>query len=102
MKLRKEDQEFRNPRIFYPDPKTVQLDRVLVVLFLWLKTNGMRPATTGRQKKEFEKVDVHFKRLAALAGVSGFTENEQIARQWLETDVFDLVNRGAQRKPSLH
>lgn len=94
MKLRKEDQEFRNPRIFYPDPKTVQLDRVLVVLFLWLKTNGMRPATTGRQKKEFEKVDVHFKRLAVLAGVSGFTENEQIARQWLETDVFDLVNRG--------
>jgi hypothetical protein len=94
MKLRKEDQEFRNPRIFYPDPKTVQLDRVLVVLFLWLKTNGMRPATTGRQKKEFEIVDVHFKRLASLPGVAGFLENEQIARRWLETDVFDLVNRG--------
>lgn len=94
MKLRKQDQEFRNPRIFYADPKNVDLDRVLVVLFLWLKTNGMRPATTGRQKKEFEKVDVHFKRLAALPGVSGFTEHEDIARQWLETDVFDLVNRG--------
>ncbi len=94
MKLRKQDQEFRNPRIFYADPKNVDLDRVLVVLFLWLKTGGMRPATTGRQKKEFEKVDVHFKRLAVLPGVSGFTENEEIARQWLETDVFDLVNRG--------
>lgn len=94
MKLRKQDQEFRNPRIFYADPKNVDLDRVLVVLFLWLKTNGMRPATTGRQKKEFEKVGVHFKRLAALPGVSGFTENEEIARLWLETDVFDLVNRG--------
>lgn len=94
MKLRKQDQEFRNPRIFYADPKNVDLDRVLVVLFLWLKTNGMRPATTGRQKKEFEKVGVHFKRLAGLPGVSGFTENEEIARQWLETDVFDLVNRG--------
>ena len=43
MKLRKQDQEFRNPRIFYADPKNVDLDRVLVVLFLWLKTNGMRP-----------------------------------------------------------
>ena len=89
MKLRKQDQEFRNPRIFYADPKSVHLDRVLVVLFLWLKTNGMRPATTGRQRKEFEKVDVHLKRLADLPGVSGFIENEEIARQWLETDVFD-------------
>ncbi|MGL3104616.1 methylation-associated defense system protein MAD7 [Bradyrhizobium sp. BR 1432] len=94
MKLRKQDQEFRNPRIFYPDPKNADLDRVLVVLFLWLKTGGMRPATTGRQKTEFEKVDVHFKRLAGLPGVTGFAENGEIARQWLETDVFDLVNRG--------
>src|SRR5688572_29120829 len=94
MKLRKQDQEFRNPRIFYADPQNVDLDRVLVVLFLWLKTGGMRPATTGRQKTEFEKVDTHFKRLASLPGVTGFLENEDIARQWLETDVFDLVNRG--------
>ncbi len=82
MKLRKQDQEFRNPRIFYADPKAVDLDRMLVVLFLWLKTGGMRPATTGRQKKEFEKVNVHFKRLAALHGVSGFAENEEIACRW--------------------
>ncbi|MFI7026969.1 hypothetical protein ACIBMZ_30075 [Micromonospora sp. NPDC049900] len=94
MKLRKQDQEFRNPRIFYADPKNVDLDRVLVVLFLWLKTNGMRPAIGGRQKKEFENVDVHFRRLASLPGVSGFAEYEDVARQWLETDVFDLVNRG--------
>lgn len=94
MKLRKQDQEFRNPRIFYADPKNADLDRVLVVLFLWLRTNGMRPAVAGRQRQEFEKVDVHFRRLAALPGVSGFTENEDIARRWLESDVFDLVNRG--------
>lgn len=94
MKLRKQDQEFRNPRIFYADPKNVDLDRVLIVLFLWLKTNGMRPATPGRQKKEFERIGVHFRRLAALPGVTGFVENEEVARQWLETDVFDLVNRG--------
>ena len=86
MKLRKQDQEFRNPRIFYADPKNVDLDRVLVVLFLWLQTGGVRPATAGRQKTQFEKVDVHLKRLSGLAGVSGFKENEEIARQWLETD----------------
>lgn len=95
MKLRKQDQEFRNPRIFYADPKNVDLDRVLVVLFLWLRTNGMRLATRGRQKKEFEKVEVHLNRLIeSVPGISGFAENREIARQWLETDVFDLVNRG--------
>lgn len=94
MKLRKQDQEFRNPRVFYPDPKNVDLDRVLVVLFLWLRTGGTRPATTGRQKKEFEKVEVHLKRFSEMPGVTGFREHGEAARRWLETDVFDLVNRG--------
>jgi hypothetical protein len=51
MKLRKQDQEFRNPRIFYADPKNVDLDRVLVVLFLWLKTGGMRPARQDAKRR---------------------------------------------------
>jgi hypothetical protein len=29
MKLRQPDQEFRNPKVFYPDPKNVDLNRVL-------------------------------------------------------------------------
>lgn len=94
MKLRKQDQEFRNPKIFYPDPKNVDLDRVLVNLFLLLKCEGRRPATRGRQKTEFEKVDVHLDTLAAMHGVTGFAQNREIARRWLECDIFDLVNRG--------
>ena len=94
MKLRKQDQEFRNPRIFYPDPKNADLDRVLINLFLLLRCGGMHPATRGRHKKEFEKVDVHYKRLTELADVQGFNEHPEIAKQWLETDIFDLVNRG--------
>ena len=42
MKLRKQDQEFRNPKVFYPDPKNVDLDRVLINLFLLLKCDGRR------------------------------------------------------------
>ena len=93
MKLRKQDQEFRNPKVFYPDPKNVDLDRVLINLFLLLKCDGSRPATRGRQKSEFEKVDVHLDTLASLPGVQGFSEHREIARRWLETDIFDLVNR---------
>jgi hypothetical protein len=94
MKLRKQDQEFRNPRVFYPDPKNIDLDRVLINLFLLLRCEGTRPATRGRQKTEFEKVDVHLDGLSKMAHVKGFGEHREIARRWLETDIFDLVNRG--------
>jgi hypothetical protein len=94
VKLRKQDQEFRNPKVFYPDPKNVDLDRVLINLFLLLKCDGTRPATRGRQKAEFEKVDVHLSALASMSGVHGFNEHREIARRWLEVDIFDLVNRG--------
>jgi hypothetical protein len=93
VKLRKQDQEFRNPRVFYPDPKMIDLDRVLINLFLLLKCEGTRPATRGRQKPEFEKVHVHLAALSKMPGVTGFSENSEIARRWLETDIFDLVNR---------
>jgi hypothetical protein len=93
LKLRKQDQEFRNPKVFYPDPKNVDLDRVLINLFLLLKCDGRRPATRGRQKTEFEKVDVHLDSLAGMTGVKGFKEHREMARRWLEADIFDLVNR---------
>lgn len=94
MKLRKQDQEFRNPKLFYPDPKNVDLDRVLINLFLLLKCDGRRPATRGRQKGEFERVEAHLETLTKMPGVKGFREHREIARRWLESDIFDLVNRG--------
>jgi hypothetical protein len=98
MKLRKQDQEFRNPRVFYPDPKNIDLDRVLINLFVLLRCDGQRPATRGRQKAEFEKVDVHLQNLASsktAPPAEGFGQHDWIAQRWLETDIFDLVNRGA-------
>lgn len=94
MNLRKQDQEFRNTRVFYPDPKNIDLDRLLINLFLLLKCDGTRPATRGRQKAEFEKADKHVDSLAGFGGVTGVAENRWIAQNWLETDIFDLVNRG--------
>lgn len=94
MKLPKEVQEFRNPKVFYPDPKNIDLDRVLINLFIWLKCNGERPVTRGRVRSDFEKVDVHVDNLAKYPGVEGFERDKWIAQRWLETDIFDLVNRG--------
>ncbi|RKH73126.1 hypothetical protein D7X96_03495 [Corallococcus interemptor] len=96
MKLRPEDQEFRNPKVFYPDPKAIDLDRVLTILFLLLRCEGERVGTRGRPRAEFEKVAAHLESLAKMEGVSGLDspEHRRIAQRWLETDIFDLVNRG--------
>jgi hypothetical protein len=98
MKLRKPDQEFRNPKVFYPDPKSIDLDRVLINLFLLLRCEGSRPATRGRLKASVENVKHHLEQLAQMPGVSGFAEHSDIAKSWLECDIFDLVNRGTAKE----
>ncbi|NEZ64671.1 hypothetical protein D0962_18070 [Leptolyngbyaceae cyanobacterium CCMR0082] len=94
MKLKQEDQEFRNPKVFYPDPKNVELDRVLVNLFVLLRCDGSRPTTKARAPANFDKVNFHQKKLAALPSNKGFDEHSSITQAWLESDVFDVVNRG--------
>lgn len=98
MKLSKQDQEFRNPKLFYPDPKSVDLDRVLVNLFLLLRCNGTRPVSRGRPKAGVEKIDYHVDQLSKLEGVTGIAEHPEVAKGWLESDIFDVVNRGTSRE----
>jgi hypothetical protein len=98
VKFRPEQQEFRNPKVFYPDPKSVDLDRVLINFFLLLRCDGYRPATKGRAKAGVEKVDHHLEQLIEMGGVKGFAEHRDVAKAWLESDVFDLVNRGSVRE----
>jgi hypothetical protein len=98
MKIRPQDQEFRNPKVFYPDPKNIDLDRVLVNLFLLLRCEGQRPATAGRQQRQVESVEYHAEQLAQMDGVTGFDTYKEIAKRWLECDIFDLVNRGGVRE----
>jgi len=43
IKLSKEDQEFRNRQITPIDAKVVDLERMLVNLFMLVKYNGKRP-----------------------------------------------------------
>jgi hypothetical protein len=98
MKLSKQDQEFRNPKVFYPDPKSVDLDRVLINLFLLLRCGGTRPVSRGRPKAAVERIDYHVEQLGQLGGVHGISEYPEIAKGWLETDIFDLVNRGTAKE----
>jgi len=98
VKIGKQDQEFRNPKVFYPDPKNVDLDRVLVNLFMLLKCEGQRAGTKGRPSKQIESVTHHAELLADMPGVSGFKDHPEVAKAWLESDIFDLVNRGGAKE----
>lgn len=98
MKFEPLEQEFRNPKVFHFDPKNIELDRVLVNLFLLLRNNGTRPSMRGKQKTSVEQMTGHLDRLSKLAGVKGFDEHREIAAAWLESDVFDLVNRGTDKE----
>lgn len=98
MKLSQQDQEFRNPKVFYPDPKNVDLDRVLINLFLLLRCDGGRPATRGRPQRVIESVAHHLEELTKLDGVRGFEEHFDVGKAWLESDIFDLVNRGTSKE----
>lgn len=96
MKLGKADQEFRNTKVFYPDPKNIELDRVLVRLYLHLRCNGMRPMAKTHYKPSWEQVEHHRVRLSQKEENIGFGDDGHptIARAWLESDVFDVINRG--------
>ena len=48
IKLNKEESLFRNELIFTPDAKAVNIDNVLVNLFMLLKHNGIRPRQRAR------------------------------------------------------
>lgn len=98
MKIRPQDQEFRNPKVFYPDPKNIDLDRVLVNLFVLLRCEGQRPASRGRHRRQIESIEYHATQLAEMSGVTGLREHPEITKAWLESDIFDLVNRGGVRE----
>ncbi|OJV96059.1 MAG: hypothetical protein BGO39_03550 [Chloroflexi bacterium 54-19] len=99
MQLQKNDQAFRNPSIFHIDPKSINLDRALLNLFILMKYDGYRPISRKRPSLTVENLFERFTTLSSL--VNGFEENQGIASKWLESDLVDMVNRGIPGKESV-
>ena len=57
MKLARKDYEFNNPKICHIMPKHIDLDRVMIGLFMLLKYDGRRPVSrTGRIEVTIENL----------------------------------------------
>src|SRR5512133_2499305 len=93
MKIERRDYEFNNPRICHLQPKQIELDRVLINLYMLLKYDGQRPvARTGRKE-----VNLDFIMSQLLSQhpdkLQGFADQPEIVRDWVHSDLLDLVYR---------
>ncbi len=94
MNLSRKDYEFVNPRICHIQPKYIDLDRVMIGLYMLLKYDGRRPvARTGRREVNVEEL-VH--ELIGQHGdaLPGFQAYQDVVEDWVYSDLVDMVYRG--------
>lgn len=96
IKLNKEESLFRNELIFTADAKAVNIDNVLVNLFMLLKHNGVRPRQRARSNSfiDLETLNRVFNKLEEEGTVKGFNENREAAELWMRSNLVNMVFRG--------
>jgi hypothetical protein len=94
MKLTRKDYAFNNTQICHIMPKHIELDRVLINLYMLLKHDGRRPVSkTGRRLVD---VDYIVEQLVAQHGdeLHGFDDHPDVVYDWIYSDLVDMVYRG--------
>lgn len=98
MKINQQESVFRNELIFAADAKAVNVENILLNLFMLLNTNGIRPkqlALSGSKKEvDIDIVKNIFKVLEERGEVQGFKENPDGVEYWLRCNLLNMVNRG--------
>ncbi len=101
MRLSRSDYVFNNPRICHMMPKQIDLDRVLIGLYMLLKYDGRRPvARVGRIDVT---VSYLFEQMIEQHGhdLRGFAANRSVVEDWIYSDLVDMVYRGQAGKEHL-
>lgn len=101
MKLSRKDYEFNNTQICHIMPKHIELDRVLINLYMLLKHGGRRPfRATGRIEVT---VDYIVEQLIQQHRdtLHGFSDYPDIVRDWVYSDLVDIVYRGVPDKEAI-
>lgn len=98
MKINQQEAIFRNELIFAADAKAVNIENILLNLFMLLNTNGVRPkqlALSGSRKEvDLETMKNIFRVLEERGEVTGFKENPEAVENWLRCNLLNMVNRG--------
>ena len=102
IKLKKQDQEFRNPTIFYGDAKALEIDRILLNLFMLIKFGGSRPKSRiGTKEVTINNIVEKLVSKQSEGKVSGFAENQNAVYLWVLSNLTDMVYRGNIEKEKL-
>lgn len=98
MKINQQEAIFRNELIFAADAKAVNVENILLNLFMLLNTNGVRPKqlTVSGSKKDvdIDSVKRIFSVLEERGEIIGFKENPEAVEFWLRCNLLNMVNRG--------
>lgn len=99
MKLNSKESVLRNELIFAPDAKSVNIENILLNLFMLLKSNGVRPKMllSSEEKKQEDNIDLVLKYFTVLEGqkeVTGFSDYKDAALAWIRCNLVNMVNRG--------
>jgi len=102
LKLGKTDQEFRNPLIFTGEAKNIDLDRVLLNLFMLIKYHGAKPSLrTGRKEITINTIVKQLVKREPEGVVKGFSDQEDVVYAWVAANLVDLVFRGKPEKEAM-
>lgn len=94
MKLSRKDYEFNNPRICHIMPKYVDLDRVMIGLYMLLKYDGRRPVSKiGREEVTVPYLTTQLIQQHGDA-LRGFQAYSDVVQDWIHSDLVDMVFRG--------
>lgn len=96
--LSKEERVFREPSVFAVDMKAVNLDNVLVNLFMLMRNNGARIKLRLARSATFHDInsviEKYFKALEKRNEFQGFTDFPEAAESWLRSSLVNMVFRG--------
>lgn len=96
IKLKKGEIVFRNPEIFAVDTKMVNLDRVLINLYMLIYSEGA-PITLPVIKKGGHSIDSlkgYVNTLESNGLIYGAADNQDAVEDWLRSNLLELVYRG--------
>jgi len=98
MALKSRDKHFRLPKISLLDYKTLEMDRVLTMLFARIHHKG-EDSRLFKKDTKIDTFEAHF--LSQPDRFKDFDKYPDITRGWLETHLLDLVNRGKAGKEAV-
>ena len=98
MALKSRDKVFRLPKISLLDFKSLEMDRVLTMLFARIHHKG-EDSRLFKKDNTVDTFEAHF--LSQPNRFKDFGKYPDITRGWLETHLLDLVNRGKAGKEAV-